>query len=299
MSNMLGKPDWIKKSFLTLSIIVGLIFVFIACYKAPITGRSQLILLPQEQIAEMGVTAFRQVLQEENLSNNQEYNEAVRTVGTRITRVSNTPNYNWEYKVIKGDDTANAFALPGGKIGVYTGILPIAKTNAGLATILGHEVAHVAANHGAERISAGILAQLGAAGLSIALRNQDPGVLNGIMQAFGLGVTVGALLPFSRTQESEADKIGLIYMAKAGYDPRESLAFWSRMQESSDDKPSPPEFLSTHPSYGTRIETLRRWVPEAMYYYQRSDKAPNYLIALEGSEYEQGSTRQYHVRHRH
>jgi predicted Zn-dependent protease len=283
MPNRLRKSEWIKFLF-TLSIIVIFVFVFVTCYKAPVTGRSQLILLPQEQVAQMGVTAFQELLQKEDLSKNPEYNEAVRTVGTRITRVSDTPNYSWEYRVIKDDDMVNAFALPGGKIGVYTGILPVAKSYAGLATVLGHEVAHVAANHGAERISAGILAQLGAVGLAVALRNQDPDVLNGIMQAFGLGVTVGALLPFSRAQESEADSIGLIYMAKAGYDPRESIAFWERMHEATKNKPSPPEFLSTHPSYGTRAETLKRWLPEAMRYYQRSNKALNSLIALDENE---------------
>ncbi|HEX3034907.1 MAG TPA: M48 family metallopeptidase [Thermodesulfobacteriota bacterium] len=279
-----SKSDWIKKFVITLSILVAFVFLFITCYKAPVTGRSQLILFSQEQVAEMGVAAFQQVLEEEDISHNPEYNQAVRAVGSRIVRVSDTPDSSWDYRVIKDDDMVNAFALPGGKIGVYTGILPVAKTHAGLATVMGHEVAHVAANHGAERMSAGLLAQLGAVGLGVALGNQDPDVLNAVMQAFGLGVNVGALLPFSRAQESEADKIGLIYMARAGYDPRESIAFWSRMEEATKGMPRPPEFLSTHPGYGTRAETLKKWLPRAMYYYERSSKAPNYLIASDVKE---------------
>ena len=284
MSTGSGKSDLIKRLVFTLSILATFIFLFITCYKAPVTGRSQLILLSQEQVAEMGVTAFQQVLEEEEISQNPRYNQAVKTVGSRIVRVSDTPDYTWDYKVIEDDDMVNAFALPGGKIGVYTGILPVAKTHAGLATVMGHEVAHVAANHGAARMSTGLLAQLGAVGLGVALGNQDPDVVNAVMQAFGLGVNVGALLPFSRAQESEADKIGLIYMAKAGYDPRESIAFWSRMEEATKGKPSPPEFLSTHPSYGTRAETLKQWLPRAMDYYERSSKAPNYLIASDVKE---------------
>jgi predicted Zn-dependent protease len=284
MSTGSRNSDWIKKLAFTLSILAIFVFLFITCYKAPVTGRSQLILLPREQVAEMGVTAFQQVLEEEEISKDPEYNQAVRAVGSRIVRVSDTPDYSWDYRVIKDDDAINAFALPGGKIGVYTGIFPVAKTHAGLATVMGHEVAHVAANHGAERMSAGLLAQLGAVGLGVALRNRDPGVVNAVMQAFGLGVNVGALLPFSRSQESEADKIGLIYMAKAGYDPRESVGFWSRMEEATKDMPRPPEFLSTHPGYGTRAETLKQWLPQAMYYYERSNKAPSYLIASDVKE---------------
>jgi predicted Zn-dependent protease len=268
-----------------LSAALVFVLLFIHCYQAPVTGRSQLILLPTEQVDQMGVAAFQEVVQKERLSSDRRYNEAVRRVATRITRVSDTPNYQWEYRVIEGDDTINAFALPGGKIGVYSGILPIAKNDAGLATILGHEVAHVAAHHGAERLSAGILAELGAAGLGVALRNRDPGVVDAVMQAFGLGVTVGGILPFSRNQEAEADRIGLIYMARAGYDPRESIGFWQRMAEATKNKPKPPEFLSTHPGSGSRIGNLQKWLPEAMYYYERSNKAPNSFISSEKTKY--------------
>lgn len=279
MSNRKRKYSWIEKFFFVSFIIVA--FIFITCAKAPVTQRSQLILVPQELADQMGVTAFQEVLQKEQLSNNPEYNEVVRRVGTRIVRASDTPPLvsNWEFKVIKDDKTINAFALPGGKVAVYTGILPIAKNDAGLATVLGHEIGHVAARHGAERISTGILAQLGAVGFSVALRNRDPRVLDAVMQAYGVGVNVGGILPFSRTQEAEADEIGLMYMAKAGYDPREALEFWHRMEEATRDKPQPPVFLADHPGYETRISNIEKLLPQAMEYYQRANKAPSTLIS--------------------
>ena len=273
-----------KKRYLLLKPLIALlIFVLsgslvISCYKAPVTGRSQFIILSQSEENQLGVAAFQQMLKEEEISNNQRYNKAVRRVGTRIANVSDTPAYNWDFKVLDDDEQINAFALPGGKVGVYTGILPVAQTDAGLATVMAHEVAHVAARHGGERVSADVLAQIGAAGLSAALGGSDPWVSTAIMQAYGVGVTVGGMLPFSRSQEAEADRIGLIYMAKAGYDPREAIAFWQRMDAAVKDKPQPPEFLSTHPGYGTRISNLQRWLPEALPYYENSNKAPNNKI---------------------
>jgi predicted Zn-dependent protease len=223
----------------------------------------------------MGLTAFKEVLKNEQISTNQSYNNSVTRVGQRIAAVSDTQNYKWEFKVIEDDEQINAFALPGGKVAVYTGILPVAETDAGLATVMAHEVAHVAARHGGERVSTGILAQLGAVGVGAAMGGSDPFVYEAVMQAYGLGANVGVLLPFSRSQESEADRIGLVYMAKAGYDPREAVAFWQRMDEAVKGNPQPPEFLSTHPGYGTRIRNLQQWLPEAMVYYNSSSKAPN------------------------
>ncbi|MEM7007742.1 MAG: M48 family metallopeptidase [Thermodesulfobacteriota bacterium] len=249
----------------------------IACYKAPITGRSQFIILTQDQENEMGLTAFNEVLKSETLSTNQSYNDAVTRVGKRIAAVSHSQNANWDFKVIDDDDQINAFALPGGKVGVYTGLLPVAQTDAGLATVMAHEVAHVTARHGGERVSTSVLAQLGAVGIGAAMGGSDPYVYQAVMQAYGLGANVGVLLPFSRTQESEADRIGLIYMAKAGYDPREAVAFWQRMDAAAKGS-SPPEFLSTHPGYQTRVQNLQRWLPEAMTYYNQAEKAPNNKI---------------------
>lgn len=265
----------LNKKFLSL---LGVLFLFaslvIACYKAPVTGRNQLILISPAEEKQMGALAFQEIVKDENISNNSRYNNLVERVGNRIAKVSHEPNLDWEYKVIDDDKTINAFALPGGKVGVYTGILKVAQTEAGLATVMAHEVAHATARHGGERVTTGILAQLGQAALSVALRNNDPAVVNSVMQAYGVGVNVGAVLPFSRGQETEADRIGLIYMAKAGYDPREAVKFWQRMDEASKGQ-SPPEFLSTHPGHQTRVSNLNSWMPEALEYYKRSEKAPN------------------------
>jgi predicted Zn-dependent protease len=277
--NMIKNPLGYKlvEKVSNLSVLVILTaFLLISCQKAPITGRSQLILVSPQEASQMGNAAFQEVITEEGVSNNPQYNNRLSKVSSRIVSAADTPKYNWEYKVIKGDNVINAFALPGGKIGVYTGMFRVANSDAALATVIGHEVAHVAAHHGAERASAGILANLGAAGLQAALGSQNPAVMSAIMTAYGIGVNVGGILPFSRTQEAEADRIGLIYMAEAGYDPREAISFWERMQSESGGTAAPPEFLSTHPSYGTRISNLKQWLPEAMQYYERSNKNSNW-----------------------
>jgi len=266
-----------------LKILFTAVFVLLfiyACTKAPITGRNQLILVSQSQELKMGDVAYSEVVKQSKVSKNPEYNAAVKRVANRIAGVANRPDFEWEYTVIDEDETINAFALPGGKIGVYTGILKVAQTDAGLATMMSHEVGHATARHGGERITAGLLSQIGAVGLAAALGSSgmDPNVTYGIMQAYGVGVTVGGILPFSRTQESEADRIGLIYMARAGYDPRESVLFWQRMAAATKNSQRPPEFLSTHPDNGTRIANLQRHMPEALVVYQKSQKAPNNKI---------------------
>ncbi len=260
----------------SLTVVFILLFTY-ACTKAPITGRNQLILVSQDQELQMGDVAYTEVVNSSKISKNPEYNAAVKRVADRIAGVANRPDFEWEYTVIDEDKTINAFALPGGKIGVYTGILKVAQTDAGLATVLSHEVGHATARHGGERITAGLLSQIGAVGLAAALggSGMDPNLTYGIMQAYGLGVQVGGILPFSRSQESEADRIGLIYMARAGYDPRESVLFWQRMAEATKNSQRPPEFLSTHPDNGTRVANLQRHMPEAMRVYTTSKKAPN------------------------
>ncbi|MDA2918699.1 M48 family metallopeptidase [Desulfobacterota bacterium AH_259_B03_O07] len=267
-----------QKTSIILTVLFLSFCLLIACYQAPVTGRSQFILLSEDQEVQMGLIAYKEVLRKEKISKNAGYNQSVTRVGRRIAEVSDKPNYDWEFKVIKADDTINAFALPGGKVAVYTGILPIAKNEAGLATIMGHEIAHATARHGGERATTGILAELGAAGLSAAIGSQNPVVSSAIMQAYGVGVTVGGILPFSRAQEAEADRIGLVYMAEAGYDPKEALDFWKRMDQATRGSPKPPKFLSTHPGYGTRLSNIQKWLPEAMNYYERSKKAPNHPI---------------------
>ena len=263
----------------SLTVLFVLFFTY-ACTKAPITGRNQLILVSQEQELQMGAHAYDQVVKGSKVSKNPEYNAAVQRVAERIAAVAGRPDFEWEYTVIDDDKTINAFALPGGKIGVYTGILKVAQTDAGLATVMSHEVGHATARHGGERITAGLLSQIGAVGLSAALGGYgvDPNITYGIMQAYGVGVQVGGILPFSRAQESEADRIGLIYMARAGYDPRESVLFWERMAEATKNSQRPPEFLSTHPDSGNRIANLKRHMPEALRIYKTTQKAPNNKI---------------------
>jgi len=241
-----------------------------ACASVPYTNRSQLILVSQREEMQIGVAAYQQVLKESTIDRDPTSLSIVDRVGRHIAKAADRPDFQWEFTVIEDDKMANAFCLPGGKVAVYTGIFPVAQDEAGLAAVVGHEVAHAIARHGAERMSQGLLVQLGAAGVAAALGGggADPMTARAIMQAFGLGAQVGVILPFSRAQESEADHIGLILMAKAGYDPKAALELWERMEKNVKEGGAPPEFLSTHPSYGTRQEQIREWLPEALGYYQ-------------------------------
>lgn len=261
------------------AILLLLILVVVACAKAPITNRTQIILLPRSFEMELGASAYLNILETEKISRNAHYNRVVRRVGRRIAAVSHTPDLKWQYTVFDNDQV-NAFALPGGKIGVYTGMMPVAKTEAGLATVMAHEVAHATARHGGERMTLGILLEMGSAALASAMRKKDEKTTGRVLAAYGIGSALGVALPFSRKQESEADRIGLIYMAKAGYDPREAVPFWERMGAAG--RGSPPEFLSTHPGYRTRIRNLRKWMPEALEYYEASRKAPDRRIVISG-----------------
>jgi len=251
----------------TLSILsLFLLLLLLACQTAPVTGRSQLILIPESMEMELGLASYQDVVKKARLSRDRDAVEMVNRVGKRIADVSGREDYKWEFNLIEDDKVVNAFALPGGKVAVYTGILKYTENEAGLAAVMGHEVAHALLRHGGERISAGILAQLGMIGLSAAVKRNDPATISAINQAYGLGVNVGVLLPFSRSQELEADRVGLVLMAKAGYPPREALAFWRRMMMAKDK--APPEFLSTHPATERRIKELERWIPEAERYYK-------------------------------
>ena len=238
----------------------------IACQTVPITGRSQLLLLSETEEVQMGVQSYQQVLKKSKLSTDPAANDLVRRVGTRIAAATGRGDYQWEFKVIE-EQQANAFALPGGKVAVYTGILPITLDEAGLAAVLGHEVSHAIARHGAERLSQDLLVQVGLTGTMAALSKGDPKTVQNVGGLLGAGAAVGLLLPWGRAQESEADHLGLIYMAKAGYDPHAARDLWIRMAESSKGGGRPPEFLSTHPSEATRIKQIEGWLPEAMQYY--------------------------------
>jgi predicted Zn-dependent protease len=247
-----------------------------ACAKVPVTGRRALILVPDTQVSGLATDSYRQLIQQSKLSNDAEATEMIRRVGRRIAAVSNRPDFQWEFNLIEDSTTANAFCMPGGKVAFYTGILPITQNETGVAAVMGHEVAHAIAKHGAERLSQQIVVSFGQISLDQALRKKPAETRQLANLAFGVGAGLGYVLPYGRLQESEADRIGLMFMAKAGYDPREALAFWQRMeQRAAEDKKkgrggSPPEFLSTHPSHQTRIADLKEWMPEALREYEKA-----------------------------
>jgi predicted Zn-dependent protease len=253
------------RKLLMLTIPLGLI---LACQTVPLTGRSQLILMSEQEELSLGVQAYQQVLKEAKLSQDPKVNEMVKRVGIKLAQVSERADYEWEFNAVEDDKMVNAFALPGGKVAVYTGLLPITRDETGLAVVLAHEIGHAIARHGAERISTQKLAQLGEIGLIVALGGKDPQTVKAIDTAYGIGAGVGVLLPFSRQHESEADHIGLILMAKAGYPPQTAVEFWQRMLEAKKDNKAPPEFLSTHPSDERRIKQIQDWLPEVSQYRQ-------------------------------
>ncbi len=265
----------IKHAAPTLTLFLVLLSVA-GCTTNPYTDRSQFLLIPESQEVHMGNKAYAQAINDPRvvISKNPAEVEPVNRVAERIIAAAKQSKYaeraksfQWEVTVIKNDKTKNAWALPGGKIAFYTGIFPEAKNENGLAAIMGHEVVHALARHGAERVSQHTAADLGMR-IAAAALDLKPLAQTLAMQALGIGV----LLPFSRGHESEADYIGLLLAADAGYDPREAVLLWKRMAESS--KGGPPEFLSTHPAHDTRIEDLQKWMPEAMARYERAAKAP-------------------------
>ena len=265
----------VKHAIQTLTLCLVLINV-VGCATNPYTNRSQFLLIPESQEVHMGNQAYAQALNDPKVvvSKNPAEVEPVERVAERIIAAAKQSKYakraksfQWEVTVIKDDKTKNAWAMPGGKIAFYTGIFPEAKDENGLAAIMGHEVVHALARHGAERISQHTAANVGMQ-IATAALDLKPLTQTLAMQAWGIGV----LLPFSRSHESEADYIGLLLAAEAGYDPREAVLLWKRMAESS--KGSPPEFLSTHPAHETRIENLQKWMPEAMARYEGAEKAP-------------------------
>jgi len=252
-----------------------LLVVLVACARAPYTNRSQLILIDSQQEMALGTQAFRQVVSRSRIDRDAKVNAAVDDVGRRLAAVAKRPDFRWNFVVFDDDTQVNAFCLPGGKVGVYTGILPVAQDQNGLAVVMGHEIAHAIARHGAERVSQGQLAQLAGQALAVGLGGRPEAGM--VLAAYGLGAQVGVLLPYGRTQESEADHIGLLLMAQAGYDPRAAIEFWERMERVEHS--GAPEFLSTHPSGGTRLQQLRAWMPEATRLYEATSPAPNARIA--------------------
>jgi len=244
---------------------VFLVLSMVACQVVEQTGRTQFIIVSDSQELQLGNDAYKETLNKNRLSTRSDWQAQVRRVGQRIAAAAEKPEYKWEFNVIQGKEI-NAFALPGGKVAFWEGIMPVARDDSGVAVIMGHEVAHALARHGAERMSQSMGAELLGQIISVGIGQVSPGIHDEVLQAYGLGATVGVLLPWGRTQESEADRIGLTLMAKAGYDPATAVAFWERMSKIGGDKP--PEFLSTHPSDTTRINQIKGWLPEARAYYR-------------------------------
>ena len=275
---------WKSFSRGVLLVIVGFGLTAVSgCETNPYTGRSQLLITSVPQEMQMGAQAYSQVKTDPKLRQSQDPREIepVKRVAARIIEAAKRSKYaemaqqfQWEVIVIKDDKTMNAFALPGGKIAVYTGIFPVARTEAGLAAVMGHEVVHALARHGAERMSQGQLtnAALQVVGAAAGAAGGGGMMSQAAMAALGAGAQVGVLLPFSRKHESEADYIGILLAADAGYDPRESISLWERMAQLSGGG-GPSEFMSTHPSNETRIDQLKQWMPEAMGIFQSKQAA--------------------------
>jgi len=260
-------------------ILWGLILLFIiSCSTVPLTGRRQLDLIPTSTMLSMSFQQYDEFLKSNKLSDNQQQTQMVKSIGFKIQKAvekymadnqlsSRLNGYNWEYNLVENTE-ANAWCMPGGKVVVYTGILPITQNEDGLAVVMGHEIAHAIARHGDERMSQGLVTELGGIALSKALEQKPEQTKQLWMAAFGVGAQVGVLLPFSRLHESEADHLGLIFMAMAGYNPNSAATFWERMAKMQSGQ-APPEFLSTHPSNETRIKKIKEQLPEAMKYYNK------------------------------
>ncbi len=252
-----------------------LMLFLVACASVPLTGRKQFVAIPSSEINSLSEESYAEIKQKEGISTNSGYNTLVRDVGSRITAAvenylreqglqSRIDGYEWEYVVLKSD-VVNAWCMPGGKIGFYEGIFPVCKDANGVAVVMSHEIAHAVAQHGNERMSQQLLINMGGVALSEALQTKKEETQQLAMLAFGVGSQLGVMLPYSRVHESEADEMGLYFMAMAGFDPRKAPEFWKRMVDLNQG--SPPEFLSTHPNPETRIKDIEKHMPKAMKYY--------------------------------
>ncbi|MFH1005862.1 MAG: M48 family metallopeptidase [Bacteroidota bacterium] len=252
--------------------IIFLILLFTSCTKVPITGRRQMNLLAEGELKKMSLAEYNKFLGTHSLVSDADTNaQLVKKVGKNIQAVverfkQRTAGYNWEFNLVN-DKSINAWCMPGGKVVVYTGLLPVTQNEIGLAVVMGHEIAHAIARHGNERMSQGLLIQLGGVALSVAVSTQSAATQNLFNQSYGITSGLGALA-YSRKHECEADKLGLVFMAMAGYDPREAVAFWERMEKTS--KGGAIQILSTHPNDEKRIIEIKKFLPDAMKYYQQN-----------------------------
>lgn len=267
----------VRNSFFILSAFMA--FFILSCTTVPVTGRRQLNLVSDAAMLDMSFQQYEEFLKNNKLSTDRGQISQVRTVGGKIQKMvehymianniaDELADYRWEFNLIDSEEK-NAWAMPGGKVVVYSGILPITRNDAGLAVVLGHEIAHIIAKHGNERMSRELVTQMGGVALSTALAQKPEATQKLWMKAFGIGTQVGFLLPYSRIQENEADHLGLLFTAMAGYNPVEALNFWERMSRENSGQ-TPPEWLSTHPSDATRINNIRAMIPEVMPYYRQS-----------------------------
>jgi predicted Zn-dependent protease len=261
--------------FALLSLVL---LLFSSCSQVEITGRKQFNLVPDYLMNSLSFQSYGEFIARNKISTDTQNTRMVKRVGGRIKdaveqyciqecKENRLKSYAWEFNLVE-DPNVNAWAMPGGKVVVNTGLLPVARTEAGLAVVIGHEIAHAFARHGSERMTQGLLVEMGGMALSKALANRPEQTKSLFMRSYGVGTTYGVLLPYSRKHESEADHLGLIFMAMAGYNPHEAVGFWERMAASKQG-PAPPEFLSTHPADSTRIRNIKKLIPEAMKYYRR------------------------------
>ena len=268
MKKLLTSLQAKKVVWLRRMAIVGCVIWLAGCSTVSETGRRQLVLMSPGEEMQLGLTSFNQMKKDTPVSKDARANSLVQRVGQRISNVANLPGAQWEFVVFESPE-ANAFCLPGGKVGVYTGILALTKDEAGLAAVIGHEVAHAVARHGAERMSEAMLMQATGTLMDAGLAANGSKYRAGAMTVYGLGTQLGRALPHSRKQESEADEIGLLYMARAGYDPEASLAFWKRFAAfNSRAGSTTPWFLRTHPLDDVRIKQIESWLPRARQEYR-------------------------------
>ncbi|MCX6566644.1 MAG: M48 family metallopeptidase [Candidatus Aminicenantes bacterium] len=266
-----------KKQRAGFFVLLTAVLLFQSCSLVPLTGRRQLSLVSDADMLSTSFVQYGQFMKENKLSPNAAQTNMVKQVGRRIQNAvttyfaqnnlsQNLKGYKWEFNLIENKE-ANAWCMPGGKVAVYSGILPITQNEIGLAVVIGHEIAHAVAKHSNERMSQALVSQLGGQVLAQALKQKPQQTQQIWMSLFGVGVQLGAVLPYNRLQESEADHLGLIFMAMAGYDPNAAIGFWQRMSQNAGT--NPPEFLSTHPSDENRMQKIKSEIPEAMKYYKK------------------------------
>jgi len=264
---------------LKLVALLGLILLASGCSEVEITGRQQFNIVPDSLMNSTSFQAYGEFLSTHKLSTDAEQTQMVKRVGARIQKAvedycatngiqDRLAGYEWDFNLVE-DPNVNAWCMPGGKVVVYTGLLPVAKTEEGLAVVMGHEIAHAFAKHGAERMTQGLIVEMGGMALSAALKDKPEQTKELLLKSYGVGAQVGVLLPYNRLHENEADHLGLVFMAMAGYNPEVAVEFWQRMAEAQNGA-QPLEILSTHPANQTRINNIKNLLPEAMQYYKRS-----------------------------